>query len=252
MRYYKGLCALIKSIKKVNLAFPFFVMIPKNSENSFKLAVQKLGYPIIECDPIEIPRQAQDANKVENWNQTFFKLNIAQLTQFEKVVYIDADMLVLKNLDHLFSYPSISATTGGKAAHPEWIEFNSGLMVIEPSLTLFRNLVSNIDKAIARKTALNLGYGDQDVFNQCYPNWNNEPDHHLGETYNAIYCFLDAFMQQQHYRNLSQIHVLHYIGIKKIWDCSLMENLKNIYSCFRNHRPYEAYAYLLYLRYLYF
>lgn len=133
-------------------------MLPTDSDERLKSAVYKLGVYVIECDVIQISDAAKTANMVEHWNQTFFKLNVMRLTQFKKIIYIDADMLILKNIDHLFSYPAISATTGGKAAHPEWTEFNSGLMVIEPSIECFNRLIESVEPAINRRNALHLGY----------------------------------------------------------------------------------------------
>lgn len=249
--YYKGLKVLIKSFRKTNSLIPLFVMLPTDSDEKLKSAVRKLGVPIIECDTIPLSDAAKASNKIEHWNQTFFKLNIMRLTQFKKLIYIDADMLILKNIDHLFAYPAISATTGGKAAHPEWTEFNSGLMVVEPNLEQFHRLIKSIEPAMNRRQALNLGYGDQDVFNQFYPAWHTEPEHHFDEIYNAECCYLDALMQERSFQDFSEIYILHYIGANKIWNNSLIKNLRIIRGRFLDKNPYEAKAYLLYLRYLY-
>ena len=251
LSYYKGLRVLIKSLKKTNTTIPLFIMLPTDSDERLKSAVYKLGVYVIECDVIQISDAAKTANMVEHWNQTFFKLNVMRLTQFKKIIYIDADMLILKNIDHLFSYPASSATTGGKAAHPEWTEFNSGLMVIEPSIECFNRLIESVEPAINRRNALHLGYGDQDVFNQFYPQWNIELEHHFDEVYNAECCYLDALMQEKSFQDFSEIYVLHYIGSNKIWNNSFLMNLRIIRGCFHDKKPYEAKAYLLYLRYLY-
>lgn len=249
--YYKGLKVLIKTLRQTKTTIPIFVMLPTNVEVALKDSVRALNVTVTECDPIEIPSDSKEANIMSHWNQTFFKLNVFRLTQFRKIIYIDADMLVLQNIDHLFEYPSITGTTGGKAAHPEWHEFNSGLLVIAPDQLLFEQMVACINPAIERRKALGLGYGDQDVVNQFYPNWHNEPEHNFGEQYNAECPFLDALMQQQGFHNFSAIYVLHYIGAKKIWQNSLLTNLRIIRGCFCDKKPFEARAYLLYLRHLY-
>lgn len=58
-------------------------------------------------------------------------------------------------------------------------------------------------------------------------------------------------MQRRSLRKLSDIYVLHYIGANKIWNNSLIKNLKIIRGCFSDKKSYEARAYLLYLCYLY-
>ena len=59
----------------------------------------------------------------------FTKLHAWQLTEYERVVYIDADTLVLGGLDHLFERPEVSAVPDVYMSG----KFNSGLLVIKPS-----------------------------------------------------------------------------------------------------------------------
>ena len=228
-------------------------MLPDNCRNSdLHRKIQKYGAGIIFAPEIEIHAVYNQNNKMTHWNHTFFKLNVANLTQFDKVVFLDADMIVLKNLDHLFSYSSISATTGGKAAHPEWTEFNSGIMVIEPAVALYNKLIDCIVPAIERKTAQNLGYGDQDVFNQCFPDWNNHPELNFGEQYNVEHCFIDNYMKASNTNNFDDIYVLHFIGAQKIWNKNVIQLLRMFHGLIHDKKYYEIRACLLYLKYLLF
>jgi glycogenin glucosyltransferase len=252
MSYTKGLSVLAKSFQCVKSKYPLYVAIPQNREAGLREYINVLGLPVLECDDISLDQNLQNANVVSSWNQTFFKLNIMRLTQFDKIVFVDADMLLLQNIDHLFSYPSLSATTGGKAAHPEYTEFNSGLLVVEPSEKVFAELMGCIDPAIKRKVALCRGYGDQDVFNEYYSDWNRKPECQFDEIYNAEITYLDALMTSKGFRNLRDIAVLHYIGKIKIWHYSLIENIRIIHGCFHEHKFFEAKARMLYLWRLYF
>jgi glycogenin glucosyltransferase len=252
MSYFAGLSVLAKSFKRTKAKYPLFVLVPQKADPELKQRIHTLKLSVIESDDILIDEDFQKANRVSSWNQTFFKLNIMNLVQFDKIVFVDADMLLLQNIDHLFEYPSISATTGGKAANPEYVEFNSGLLVIEPSEEIFRELLGCVVPAIKRKTALGLGYGDQDVFNEYYPNWNQEQAHHFDEIYNAEITYLDALMNANKFRRLSEIAVLHYIGRIKIWNYSLIDNIRIIHGCIHDGKFFEARARLLFLWRLYF
>lgn len=55
------------------------------------------------------------------------------------VVYLDADTLVLQNVDVLFDCPGFCATL----RHSE--RMNSGVMVVTPSETTFKDMLSKID-----------------------------------------------------------------------------------------------------------
>lgn len=245
--YFKGLAVLIKSLKKVNSKYPINVMVPDSVDVSLLSKIQSLDIGIIKMPWVDIPYVAAKENLSQNWNQTFFKLNIMQLTQFDKVLFVDADMLVLKNLDHLFEYPSISATTGGKSAHPEWHEFNSGLMVIEPNTNEFQKLIDCIPSAILRKKSMNLGYGDQDVFNEYYPQWHELKDHDIGEECNAELSFLDALVKNHSLKSVLDVSVIHYIGFPKIWNKSFLTNIRNIHGAFRSGNKNDAIAIIKYL-----
>eukprot|EP00963_Diacronema_lutheri_P009620 scaffold868_cov351-Pavlova_lutheri.AAC.11 len=59
----------------------------------------------------------------------YSKLNVFRLYKFSKIVYLDADTLVLRNIDELFYRPSLSAAPD--VVPPD--NFNTGVMVIRPS-----------------------------------------------------------------------------------------------------------------------
>lgn len=68
---------------------------------------------------------------------TFSKINCWRLTQYSKCVFLDADTLVLQNVDELFDREELSA-----APDIGWPDcFNTGVFVFEPSLQTFHNLL---------------------------------------------------------------------------------------------------------------
>ena len=70
---------------------------------------------------------------------TFTKLHAWKLVEYEKCVFLDADTLVLQNVDDLFSRPEISA-----APDTGWPDcFNSGVFVFVPSMQTHNALVAH-------------------------------------------------------------------------------------------------------------
>lgn len=68
---------------------------------------------------------------------TFSKIHAWRLTQYNKCVFLDADTMVLQNVDELFEREELSA-----APDIGWPDcFNSGVFVFEPSLQTFSNLI---------------------------------------------------------------------------------------------------------------
>lgn len=99
------------------------------------------------------------------------KLHAFRLVQYEKVIFLDADTLVLRRLSHLFESPhSFSA-----APDQGWPDaFNSGVMVLEPSQESFDGLIDMM------KRKGTWDGGDQGLLNDFFPNWNR-----LSFTYNV-------------------------------------------------------------------
>ena len=69
--------------------------------------------------------------------ETLTKLHVFRLEQFDKVVFLDADTYPIKLIDELFKKPSFSA-----APDIGWPDcFNSGVFVVEPSITMYSDLI---------------------------------------------------------------------------------------------------------------
>jgi glycogenin glucosyltransferase len=68
---------------------------------------------------------------------TLTKLFAWKLTQYRKAVFIDADCLVIRNVDELFERDELSA-----APDVGWVDlFNSGVFVLRPSDDTFAALM---------------------------------------------------------------------------------------------------------------
>lgn len=143
---------------------------------------------------------------------TFSKLALWSQMQFRRIVYLDADMMVLRNLDELFE---IDLVEGYVAAAPELgfpDTFNSGLMVLSPSLQLFHGL-----EALASKGETFDG-GDQGVINMFF-NKDRSANawHRLSFMYNVeVYMRYRLNMPAiEYYRDA--LSVIHFIGKEKPW-----------------------------------
>lgn len=70
--------------------------------------------------------------------ESYTKLHLWRLTQYTKVVFMDADTVALQNVDELFTYGELSA-----AADAGWPDiFNSGVFVAIPAEETFKKLLA--------------------------------------------------------------------------------------------------------------
>ncbi|GAA5965772.1 hypothetical protein JCM3765_007340 [Sporobolomyces pararoseus] len=130
------------------------------------------------------------------------KLHAFRLSQYEKIIFLDADTLVLRPLAHLFESPHPFSA----APDQGWPDaFNSGVMVFKPSQETFDGLIETM------KRKGTWDGGDQGLLNDYFPNWNR-----LSFTYNvtpsAYYTYAPAYK-----RHGQDVNVLHFIGENKPW-----------------------------------
>ncbi|XP_060744117.1 glycogenin-1a isoform X1 [Tachysurus vachellii] len=142
---------------------------------------------------------------------TFTKLHCWNLTHYSKCVFMDADTLVLCNIDELFERDELSA-----APDPGWPDcFNSGVFVFQPSKETYTELLNSCMQHGS------FDGGDQGVLNNYFSDWATaDIAKHLPFIYNlssvSIYTYLPAFKQFGH-----NAKVIHFLGEKKPWDYQL-------------------------------
>ncbi|XP_021267138.1 glycogenin-2 isoform X5 [Numida meleagris] len=139
---------------------------------------------------------------------TFTKLHCWTLTHYSKCVFMDADTLVLCNVDELFDREEFSA-----APDSGWPDcFNSGVFVFRPSLKTYNLLLQ-----FAAEHGSFDG-GDQGLLNSFFSNWATaDIGKHLPFIYNlsssAVYTYVPAF---NHFGRDTK--VVHFLGATKPWN----------------------------------
>jgi alpha-N-acetylglucosamine transferase len=127
----------------------------------------------------------------------FVKLRLWQLTEYEKVVFIDADALVLKNCDKLFSYPQFCAAPNVYESVADFHRLNSGVFTAEPSIATFNDMLKKLDQpgVFWRRT-------DQTFLETYFPDW-----HGLPVFYNMLQY---VWFNLPDLWRWSDIHILHF------------------------------------------
>ncbi|XP_016345769.1 glycogenin-1-like isoform X2 [Sinocyclocheilus anshuiensis] len=170
---------------------------------------------------------------------TFTKLHCWTLTQYSKCVFLDADTLVLCNVDELFEYEELSA-----APDPGWPDcFNSGVFVFRPSL--------NTHTQILEHAAQHGSFdgGDQGVLNTFFSDWAvKDIRKHLPFVYNltagAIYTYLPAFQQYGHHAK-----IVHFLGGTKPWHLSYDPQAANESSLRDSSKNFQQFMNLWWVEY---
>lgn len=257
LSYLPGVIVLHESVKRTKTDYPFWVAISFTIPFEIADDLRRRGMHVIRLPKsIEIPQHFKNASG--HWGNTFDKIHIFGLSKFSKLVYLDSDMMVLKNIDGLFEKPHLCAVAAGYLENEDWTRLNSGLMVIDPQIELPAKMFELFDRATEDVNALGSNkIGDQDVINAYYPDWPSRPELHLDEGYNLFSSYLDLYIDKHGYQmpeigsnNLKDVQVIHFIGPKKPW--MKWANIKNIIKCLKNINSikWERKAFSMYLTYL--
>ncbi|ANB11547.1 acetylglucosaminyltransferase (predicted) [Sugiyamaella lignohabitans] len=144
---------------KTQKDIPFLVMVTKTVDQWKRDQLMADGAHVFEVDYIPVLKSMQRGEK--RWLDQYTKLRLFELTNFDRMLYMDADMLVTRSLDGIFedpaSYPI--AAPENKAEHipdeyllagvddvygtnnpiprPPSDSFNAGFFVFKPSTDLF-------------------------------------------------------------------------------------------------------------------
>ena len=222
--YLPGVFALNESLRRVESSHPLLVLtspgiVPAVSNKLLQAGMAVKGVPA----SVPVPADLKAASG--HWGHTFDKLHVFGLTEYDKLVYVDSDMIVLTNIDELFDKPHMSAVAAGQLLNPAWNRLNSGLMAIVPESGLPEKIALTLDKArsdqaLGGATAI----GDQDLINAYYSKWASSPELHLDQGYNVFQCDLDAYIEKQGYRlpedagqHERTVKIVHFIGPQKPW-----------------------------------
>jgi alpha-N-acetylglucosamine transferase len=196
--YLPGAVALARSLRQCHSEHRLIVMVTPASDASMIDVLESEGCEIRTVEPIVIQNSSYAAARYAN---VWTKLRVWGLEDLTRVIFLDTDMLVLRNMDELFQ---IELPAGGIAASPacvcnphhkstypkSWVPencyytyaraeserstgvrtakerdyFNAGLLVFEPN----RATLAAFLERLASSDAPDYPFADQDFLNEYF------------------------------------------------------------------------------------
>lgn len=247
--YIEGVIVLYQSLQKYGKTkYPFLCVCSKSIGDAEigrltkeGIVCHRLGKTAIEG--IDLSRQAVGQNR---WNSTFDKLLIWELTEYDKIVFLDSDMIVLENIDDLFEKPPYTAVAFGKLLF-NWNHLNSGMMIIVPNNDFCMKLIAHIPATIEKFLSERGSVGDEDVINDCLPEWKKRQELHLHEGYNLFFRKMTEYHRQFGFCYGKNIKIVHFIGpwYDKPWNHSLWK----VFYHFIGYSLHNRYGVRIYIKY---
>jgi alpha-N-acetylglucosamine transferase len=189
--YGRGALALKRSLRWTGTEAPLLVLATNEAEHLDELqregcVIVPVGQPALSEDFRE--RHSREAlHRAAPFNKgnkpafhdpidNFCKLELWKLTDYEKIVFLDADSLVVKPIDTLFDFPEFSGAPNVYETLADFHRLNSGVFVAEPDVATYEALVEKLDRpgVFWRRT-------DQTFLETAFPDW-----HRLPYTFNTM------------------------------------------------------------------
>uniref|UniRef100_W5MVX3 glycogenin glucosyltransferase n=1 Tax=Lepisosteus oculatus TaxID=7918 RepID=W5MVX3_LEPOC len=219
--YCQGALVLGQSLRQHRTSRMTAVLITPQVSSSARAALARVFDEVVEVSGLDSGDLAHLAMlRRPELGITFTKLQCWTLTQYAKCVFLDADTLVLCNVDELFDREELSA-----APDPGWPDcFNSGVFVFRPSLETYNQLL---------RFAMENGSfdgGDQGILNSFFGDWAvKDIQKHLPFVYNlsssAVYSYRPAFRQYGH-----KARIVHFLGSVKPWHYKYNPQTRSAYQ----------------------
>lgn len=184
--YLPGAVALLRSLRRTGTTAGIVVLhTPAVAEGTLRPLVD-LGAILAECDLLPTSPAFNDTHSRRNQHDrapftkgekpafhtpldNFVKLRLWQLP-VRRAVFLDADTLVLQNIDRLFDYPEFSAAPNVYESLADFHRLNSGVFTARPAKATFDAMLAELDRpgAFWRRT-------DQTFLESYFPDWHGLP-----------------------------------------------------------------------------
>ncbi|XP_066478736.1 glycogenin-2 isoform X3 [Tiliqua scincoides] len=217
--YCHGALVLGQSLRNHRTSRRLAVLITPQVSSAMRSALSSVFDEVVDVNEIDSGDSVHLALlKRLELGVTFTKLHCWTLTQYSKCVFMDADTLVLCNIDELFDREEFSA-----APDSGWPDcFNSGVFVFQPSLKTFNLLLQFASEHGS------FDGGDQGLLNSFFSNWaTTDIGKHLPFIYNlsssAVYTYAPAF---QYFGKDAK--VVHFLGPAKPWNYKYNPQTKTV------------------------
>ncbi|KAG8063607.1 hypothetical protein GUJ93_ZPchr0003g16503 [Zizania palustris] len=102
--YWKGVVGLAKGLRKVGSAYPLVVAVLPDVPESHRRIIISQGCIVREIQPL-YPPENQTQFAMAYYVIIYSKLRIWEIVEYERMVYLDADIQVFDNIDELFELP---------------------------------------------------------------------------------------------------------------------------------------------------
>ena len=216
--FFPGVQVLLKSLQNVNSKYEFRVMVGPGVSASIFNRLSRLPGCCggIRVDEILSPYNiVGDTTGAPSFVQSqLTKLNLWNLTDYDRVLYIDADCMVVQNIDELFDL-DIPFAASPDIFPPD--KFNAGVMLVRPNEAVYRSMLQSIG------VLKSYDGGDTGFLNSYFHDWyQSDYGARLPFGYNAQRT-LHWFTKKNpaYWESIQPLKIIHFCSSPKPWEVSM-------------------------------
>lgn len=210
--YALGALALVRSLRRAGASAPLVVLATRDIPELEPLEAEGASVRLVPPVPLSPAFRARHSREslhgrspfvkgvkpiFHDPTENFAKLHAWTLTEFRRAIFLDADTIVLRDIERLFGYPEFSAAPNLYETLSDFHRLNSGVFVAQPDERMFEAMLARLDvpEAYWRRT-------DQTFLEHWFPDW-----HGLPHTFNTMQYVYFNLPELWHWPT---IRVLHY------------------------------------------
>ncbi|KAL3749946.1 hypothetical protein ACJRO7_010990 [Eucalyptus globulus] len=189
--YVKGVVGLAKGLRKAKSKYPLVVAILPDVPADHRKILEDQGCIVREIEPV-YPPENQTQFAMAYYVINYSKLRIWEFVEYDKMIYLDGDIQVFDNIDHLFDLPNgffyavmdcfcektwshtpqyeigYCQQCPDKVQWPDHVGpkpslyFNAGMFVYEPNLDTYHDLLETL------KVTPPTSFAEQDFLNMYF------------------------------------------------------------------------------------
>jgi len=139
-----GVIAIASALQKLSSKYPLVLltnttMFPDGT--SVPKAFGSLNVQILPAYKVEMPAQLKEAVLYQHWMIAYWKLQVWNLTQFEKLIWLDGDSIIYRNIDWLFERHWMWAQRDDWFCKMNVDKVCSGIMLLYPNASDYNGLL---------------------------------------------------------------------------------------------------------------
>lgn len=198
---------LLKSWQRTNSLYNFYIVVTEHVNSTSISILEQCGYKIIREQYYRpsINNTSSTAINQIGWQNLWNKFSIWKHEEFEKLLYIDADSIILQNMDELLDKPHMAAVENFVAP------FAGSLFVLQPSKKEFDALIHFIDTFPNEE---HVTMQDEYILTHYFADWQQNYELRLP-------CYwhkdVNTFSFNWWMNNWNKVKAIHYAGSCKPW-----------------------------------